>query len=123
MKIFLYFVFFLIIACQPSCEEHLDSNLLSKSVEEVGLNLNLSYDKFKVLYEPLGIVRGIFGRTNKSVLIYIYIERNTFGFDSLMSIKVDDILDKKVVGIAKKDKHYWKTIGQVIDYYHVNPAN
>lgn len=122
MKDIIFLFAYLIIGsgCSNETELSLNTKMLGKSIEEVSKELNINLSDFGLIHESPGIVRGLSNVKSQNNIVFLYIDRNTFEFDSLMIIKNKDLLNKEVVGIAVKNKNNWITVGKVIDYYHIN---
>ena len=98
--------------------------LIGKTVDEAREQLRLKLEDARVEDEPPGIGRAMVFTADEDDQdqdeVWLYVSRE----DAVPSIpgqeNIDEFKQHKLAGIAIRHERKWKTVGDVIPYYHIN---
>ena len=93
--------------------KHID-NVIGQTISEGLHRLKLKTDKQFVIEEPIGVIRGIYGKTPMDETVELYIQRGQVPFSEDHEWKLEDFKDKEIIGIAKLKASGWHAKGEIM---------
>jgi hypothetical protein len=111
---------FVLLACggctteKPLTPASTDADVVGHTVRAAMQHLSLQTDQHFVINEPPGVPRGIDGTTPNGDLVELYVRRSAVPFSERMDWTIDQFLDKKVIGIARRHANSWTVHGEVM---------